>query len=135
MLGFLKTLNEINETLKSLHVDLVEIKEEIRHNNEQLFITTKEIKKGNENIKKQLEDELIQASKQALMRKEDLFHIIDAIEELKEAVQKQRKELEALEAEFKLNAPSILDLCDSYMSTRNKQINIPEEPESFQQNE
>ena len=95
MMEIVKALNGINETLitlqQNIHIDLVEIKEELKHNNKELTLIA-------EGIKKQVEYEadLVQEVEEKEKEKKILNCIIESIKGLQETSMMLRKDIEIL---------------------------------------
>ena len=100
MLGIAKALNGINSTLitlqQNIHIDLVQVKEEIRRNNENVSLMAKEIKKANENIEKHFE--YVNKCDEMLAKNEEDADTINSLMEnlkgLKEILKEMQAELE-----------------------------------------
>lgn len=100
MLKLAKALEGITDALvklqENLHIDLVEIKEELRGNNKGISFIGEEIKKESEYIKKQIEaeDELVQLTKEK--ESKTIANLIKAIKDLEKISIMQRTEIEIL---------------------------------------
>ena len=101
MLELVKALNGINATLitlqQNIHIDLVEMKEEIRCNNENVSLMAKEIKKAGENSEKNFEymnkcDEMLAKNEEDA---NTIKSIIEDLIELKKSLQEIQAWLEA----------------------------------------
>ena len=105
MLGIVKALNGINATLitlqQNIHIDLVQVKEEIRRNNENVSLMAKEIKKACENSEKHFEyankcDEMLAKNKEDA---DTINSLMENLKGLKETLQEMQAEFDAEEAE------------------------------------
>ena len=101
MLELVKALNGINATLitlqQNIHIDLVEVKEEIRRNNENVSLMAKEIKKAGKNSEKHFEyankcDEMLAKNEEDA---NTIKSIIEDLIELKKSLQEIQAWLEA----------------------------------------